>query len=273
MKLVNEFRVRVPAERAWAVLTDLEQIAPSMPGAQLTGVDGDDYHGTVKIKVGPVSAQYQGTATMKEKDDSTYRAVILARGKDTRGQGNADATITAYLTPEADGTLVTVDTDLAITGKVAQFGRSLLGDVSAKLMNQFVANLESTVLAPEPIPSGHAAAAEVEAAPAPTTGLRPVTTLAGPEPQAVNAFALIAGPLAKRIAPVAAGLGVLVLLVGLVRRLRRPAAPARSGGAGSLVDALGGSGPVFIVLGGDRAGGLLSRLEDSLVTRTPTDVP
>jgi hypothetical protein len=146
MELTNDFRVAVPVEQAWAVLTDLERIAPCLPGAQLQEVEGDEFRGVVKVKVGPITAQYKGVATIEERDDATHRLVIRAEGRDTRGQGSAAATITALLTPEGDGTAVSVVTDLTITGKVAQFGRGAIVEVSSKLMDQFVRALEADVL-------------------------------------------------------------------------------------------------------------------------------
>jgi carbon monoxide dehydrogenase subunit G len=157
MELTNDFRVALPVERAWAVLTDLERIAPCMPGAQLQEIEGDEHRGIVKVKVGPITAQYKGKATFVSRDEEAHVAVLRAEGQETRGQGNASATITATLTPDGDGTAVTVHTDLTITGKVAQFGRGVLVDVSAKLLDQFVASLESTVLADE-LPAAAAAA-------------------------------------------------------------------------------------------------------------------
>lgn len=144
MELRNEFAVPLHIDKAWAVLTDIEGIAPCMPGAKLEDIQGDEYLGAVKVKVGPITAQYRGKATFVERDDDRYRAVIRAEGRDTRGQGNANATITATLAEQGDGTLVTVVTDLAITGRAAQFGRGVLADVSTKLLGQFVSCLEST---------------------------------------------------------------------------------------------------------------------------------
>src|SRR5215204_5667822 len=118
MKLENEIRVDVPVEEEWRVLLDVERIAPCMPGAQLQEVEGDEYRGIVKVKVGPITAQYKGTATFVEKDDAGHRAVLRADGRDTRGQGNASAMITATLVEDAGGTKVTVLTDLTVTGKV-----------------------------------------------------------------------------------------------------------------------------------------------------------
>jgi hypothetical protein len=150
VELTNEFEVAVPIDRAWAVLTDLERIAPCLPGAQLQEIEGDEYRGVVKVKVGPITAQYKGAARFVERDESAYRAVLQASGRDTRGQGNASATISAQLVAkEPSITQVEVLTDLSVTGKVAQFGRGVMADVSAKLMAQFVENLESRVLVGE----------------------------------------------------------------------------------------------------------------------------
>jgi carbon monoxide dehydrogenase subunit G len=146
MELVHEFSVPVPVEQAWQVLTDVERIAPCLPGAELTGSDGDSYQGRVKVKVGPITAQYRGTASFTEKDESTHRVVLKADGRDTRGQGTASATVTAVMVPDEGTTAVSIVTDLSITGRVAQFGRGVMGDVSARLLDQFVRNLEADVL-------------------------------------------------------------------------------------------------------------------------------
>jgi carbon monoxide dehydrogenase subunit G len=146
MELTNDFTVNVPIEEAWSVLTDVVRIAPAMPGARLDAVEGGEYRGVVKVKVGPVTAEYRGVATFLERDPGAHRAVLRAQGREARGQGNATATVTATLAPEGTGTHVSVVTDLAITGRVAQFGRGVLADVSNKLLGQFVASLERTVL-------------------------------------------------------------------------------------------------------------------------------
>ena len=156
MDLTNEFRVGVPVERAWEVLTDVERIAPCMPGAQLQEIEGDEYRGIVKVKVGPITAQYKGAARFVEQDEAGHRAVLRAEGRETRGQGNAHATITAQLEPDGDGTKISVVTDLTITGRVAQFGRGVLADVSTKLLGQFANCLETKLLVGEE--SGGAAA-------------------------------------------------------------------------------------------------------------------
>lgn len=164
MELTNDFEVAVPVEQAWAVLTDVERIAPCLPGAQLQEVEGDEYRGIVKVKVGPITAQYKGAATFIEKDDTNHVAKLKADGRDTRGNGNANAVITATLVPAGEGTKVSVVTDLQITGKVAQFGRGVMADVSAKLLDQFVENLHTTVLAGDADegPGGDDASVEAE---------------------------------------------------------------------------------------------------------------
>ena len=129
MELSNEFTVDVPVDRAWEVLTDLPAIAPCLPGAQLQEVEGDEYRGVVKVKVGPITAQYKGAATFVETDRPAGRVVLRADGRDTRGQGTATALITAVLHPDGGGTRVSVQTDLTVTGKVAQFGRGVMAEV------------------------------------------------------------------------------------------------------------------------------------------------
>jgi carbon monoxide dehydrogenase subunit G len=182
VELTNEFRVSVPVADAWAVLTDVERIAPCLPGAQLQEIEGDEYRGIVKVKVGPITAQYKGKATFQTKDDDAHVAVLKAEGRDTRGQGNASALITATLTPDGEGTAVKVVTDLTITGKVAQFGRGVLVDVSGKLLGQFVDCLENDLLSGAP-----SAPPEVAATPPHGDPLATETTAAEPEPAPAKA--------------------------------------------------------------------------------------
>jgi carbon monoxide dehydrogenase subunit G len=170
MELAHEFTVNTPIDRAWAVLTDVERIAPCMPGAELTEVDGDTYHGLVKVKVGPITAQYKGTASFVEKDAAAHRAVLKAAGRDARGQGNASATVTAVMTEQGDETRVAITTNMTVSGRVAQFGRGVMADVTAKLLQQFVDNLEADVLAP---------AGKGEAASAGDAGSGPATQATG----------------------------------------------------------------------------------------------
>ncbi|HET8619654.1 MAG TPA: SRPBCC family protein [Acidimicrobiales bacterium] len=168
MELTNEFTVGVPVERAWEVLTDVELIAPCMPGAQLQEIEGDEYRGVVKVKVGPITAQYKGAARFLDKDEAAHRVVLRAEGRETRGQGNANATITATMAPDGGGTTVAVVTDLTVTGRVAQFGRGVLADVSSKLLGQFVDCLEGKLA--EGATEGGAASGAAAATPAAVGG-------------------------------------------------------------------------------------------------------
>ena len=215
MELTNDFRVAVPVERAWAVLTDVELIAPCLPGAQLQEVEGDEYRGIVKVKVGPITAQYKGKATFVSQDADGHVAVLRAEGRETRGQGNASATITATLTPDDAGTAVSVVTDLTVTGKVAQFGRGVLADVSAKLLDQFVENLEATVL----VDDGGAPADAAPAAPA-QDGPPTVRTIDSPDPEPVDLLETAGTPVARRVAPVLAIIAVAWVLKKLLTRNR-----------------------------------------------------
>ena len=221
MELNNDFEVNAPVEKAWAVLTDVEKIAPCLPGAQLQEVEGDEYRGIVKVKVGPITAQYKGAATFVEKDDANHRAVLKADGRDTRGAGNASALITAQLQGVGDRTKVSVSTDLTVTGKVAQFGRGVMADVSAKLMTQFADNLEKLM---EAEPTTAAKADDTAAAPtapaaaastAPSSGVRKIDS---PEAKPVDLIATTGSPVLKRLAPL---LGAVVGVSLLLRRFRR----------------------------------------------------
>ncbi|MBU6330528.1 MAG: SRPBCC family protein [Acidobacteria bacterium] len=236
MELINEFDVSVPIDVAWSVLTDVERIAPCLPGAQLQEIEGDEYRGIVKVKVGPITAQYKGRAIFVESDATAHRLVLDAAGRDTRGAGNASATITAQLTSAGTGTHVTVTTDLTVTGKVAQFGRGVLADVSAKILTQFVDNLEQTVLTDVTVPTVPPASAPSAAPTAPTAPtadtvaeLSPtagapadaastVRRIDQPEPEAIDLLESAGTPVLKRAVPV---LGVAVAAVIIWRLLRR----------------------------------------------------
>jgi carbon monoxide dehydrogenase subunit G len=215
--LTNEFRVPLGVNEAWAVLTDVERIAPCMPGTTLESVDGDDYRGTVKVKVGPMTAQYRGTAHFLERDEAGRRAVLKAEGRDTRGQGNASATITATITPDGDGSAVTVVTDLTITGKVAQFGRGVLADVSTKLMGQFVDCLEKDLAAEAAAPAP-VADSPVANGGSSTASVTPMPPRPAPAAEPVNLVTTAGAPIAKRTAPLVA---VVFLAYWLLRRRRR----------------------------------------------------
>jgi hypothetical protein len=236
-KLLNEFTVNRSIAHAWGVLTDVERIAPCMPGAQLQEIEGDVYRGVVKVKLGPISTAFKGQASFVERDDANHRAVLKGEGRDTGGKGNADALITAQLEPvSAHVTKVVVSTDLRISGKVAQFGRGVMGDVSEKLMAQFAHNL-NTMLDNEQDDPEEAAQAAVEVAAqaepavetasapsaeapasAPPGGPATVRTIQGPAAEPIELSEFAGSAVLKRLLPL---LGGLVLLLLILRRLRK----------------------------------------------------
>jgi carbon monoxide dehydrogenase subunit G len=220
MELNHRFTVAAPIDVTWAAFNDLERVAPCFPGATLTSVNGDDFSGSCKVKLGPIALQYTGSGLFVERDMTSYRAVIEAKGRDKRGNGTAGARVTAQLTADGDGTLVEVVTDLSVTGKPAQFGRGVMQDVSDRLLDQFVACLQ------EELAGESAAAAEPEVvAPAPvdSAGLPPRAAAASGSPThrssdaSVNVLALVGPAVAKRVGPLAA----LLVVWLVVRRLRR----------------------------------------------------
>ena len=230
MELSDSFEVDHPIDKVWEVLTDVERIAPCLPGAQLTGTEGDEFHGLVKVKVGPVSSQYKGKAVFAERDDAGYRAVISASGRDTRGAGNASAKISVHLEPgDGAATKVSVHTDLRVTGKVAQFGRGVLADVSRKLMRQFADNLASLVASSDEsdVDAGNepdADSASHEAATAPADGdgggdsdggsaATTAAAQAADDVEAVDLLAVAGASVMKRLVPVLVVLVVVVILI------------------------------------------------------------
>jgi carbon monoxide dehydrogenase subunit G len=221
MELVNDFTVEVPIDEAWKILTDVERIAPCLPGAQLQEIRGDTYSGVVKVKVGPILAQFKGDAEFVERDEVAHRAVLKAKGRDTGGKGNAEALITAQLVEKGEGsTLVTVTTDLTITGRIAQFGRGALAEVSAKLLKQFVEQLHDTVLVPGEAPQAPApsepetVSAAAAATSAPAAGPRRIEHS---DVEPIDLIDTAGGSVLKRLAP----LGILVVVLLLLLRRRR----------------------------------------------------
>jgi carbon monoxide dehydrogenase subunit G len=210
MDLNHEFVVSVPVEEAWAILTDLERIAPCLPGAQLTEVEGDTYRGQVKIKVGPILAQFRGQASFLSRDDVAHKASLKGEGRDTTGKGNASAVITAELTSVTPtSTKCTVHTDLSISGKVAQFGRGALADVSDKLLAQFSENLNQLISA-APTPSAPTPAAAESQAPTQQPTIRKID---GPEVAPLNLLDTAGSTIAKRAIPALIGIAVLVVVL------------------------------------------------------------
>jgi len=211
MDLNHQFTVAVPVDDAWRILTDVERIAPCLPGAQLQEIEGDTYRGIVKVKVGPIQAQFKGQANFIERDDVAHKVVLKGEGRDTTGKGNASAIITAEMTAvDASNTAVTVNTDLSVTGKVAQFGRGAMADISDKLLAQFVVNLNALIAEQ---PATAAAAPAVAAAPEPTEGVR---TIESAEVAPLDLLSAAGSPILKRAIPVV--VVVVAVLVWLVVR-------------------------------------------------------
>jgi uncharacterized protein len=229
MKIDNEFTVSVPVELAWQALTDLAEVSLCLPGARLTGVEGEVYSGEVRVKLGPVVSEYAGTARFAERDDTLHRAVIDAKGKDSRGAGNASAAITMQLDSEADGlrTRVSLDTDLKISGKIAQLGGGMIAEVSQKLLGQFAECLEAKLAAPVQAemtgPEGVTDSPEVEAssglseaAATPASAGSSASPRATEPPEPLDLMGLAAGSMLKRLVPVVLVVVAVVAVVVLV---------------------------------------------------------
>jgi carbon monoxide dehydrogenase subunit G len=230
-QIVNEFTVNRPIDEAWPIICDVERIAPCLPGAQLEEIEGDVYRGKVKVKLGAVATEFKGEAQFVERDDAAHTAKLAAKGRDTKGRGNAAADI--YAAAEAlspTSTKCTVTADIHITGKVAQFGRGIMGDVSKKLMDQFAHNLNTMLDEQEPAgdaPSSDTAdsrtadSGPATSDPAETVVAEPeqpkVRKINGPAAEPVD-LADMAGPaLLKRIGPVVAA---IILIILILRRRR-----------------------------------------------------
>ena len=216
METMNqEFDVHLPIDRAWAILTDIERIAPCMPGAQLEEIEGNEFRGGVKIKVGPITAMFKGKAVMEELDNVGHKAVIKGEGRDTGGKGNASAHITATAQAVSDDlTRVQVSTQLNETGKVAQFGRGAMSDISNKLLGQFVDNLHALIEHDKDQPA--AAPSETDGSAAPTIKKVNMT-----DAKPVDLLDAAGAPLLKRLAPVIGAL--FFLFVIFARRRKRQA--------------------------------------------------
>ena len=239
IELDNSFTVPVPPEQAWDVLLDVERIAPCMPGATVTSVEGDEIAGQVKVKLGPLSLSYKGTAKFIEKDPATHTIAIEATGKETRGAGTASATVHASLKPDdAEGqTTVSIHTSLNVTGRPAQFGRSLLPEVSGKLIDQFAANLRALIdstnrpaeAEPEAASAQDAAVATGDAAStamAAGTAAATQSTAAPAQPVAqlqqedsLNLIKLVGGPVLKRVLPVVLAAALIAIFQRRIRGL------------------------------------------------------
>jgi carbon monoxide dehydrogenase subunit G len=230
IELDNSFTVPVLPEQAWDVLLDVERIAPCMPGASVTSIsdDGNEIEGQVKVKLGPLALAYKGTAKFTEKDQENHTIAIEATGKETRGAGTASANVQATLKPAdvAGSTLVSIHTSLNVTGRPAQFGRSLLPEVSGKLIAQFASNLEALIGAGNTAAvAGDTASQETvsaeagEAAADASVAAAPAAAAPAPvlkQEESLNAFKFVVVPVLKRVIPIAA-VGAAIALV--IRRL------------------------------------------------------
>lgn len=215
MKLNNEFVVSADTEKTWRLLTDLERVAPCMPGAALEGREGEDYVGTVKVKVGPIGAQFRGKARFLEQDAANHKATIEMNGKDVKGQAAVKATLRAWLEPEGAGqTRVFVDTDLDISGRMAQFGRGAIADVSNRLIGQFTENLSRELDTPRQQAAGAPAPAAAAAEPASTD---------------LNLIAVLGPTIAKQAVGPLVGLLIGILIGRGLRRQPRPVPAAVPG--------------------------------------------
>jgi carbon monoxide dehydrogenase subunit G len=247
MEIDDTFRIDVPIDEAWRILSDVERVASWLPGTELQEIKGDELRGVIDVQIGALVAQYQGTARVESVDVSRHTAVIVGTGRDAHGQGNASATIEVTLLAEGNGTRVDIDTDLSLTGKVAQFGRGVMAEVSRDLVARFAENLRREVLARDVVDLTASEAAESAPAPDPTAEAEPAAAepsdvivaeavAAGAEPAAepsgngaavrklessgvapADLFEPGGTPMLRRVAPL---VGVVVAAV-LVRRLLR----------------------------------------------------
>ena len=208
MDLNHQFEVPVPVEEAWKILTDVERIAPCLPGAELQEVEGDTYRGVVKVKVGPIQAQFKGQASFIERDDAGHKAVLKGEGRDTGGKGNAAAVITAQLSAlSPTNTECKVHTDLSITGKAAQFGRGAMADISEKILAQFVVNLNELIAA-QPASSEVVNDTTETSSASTTDGVRKID---GPEAKPIDLLDAAGAPILKRALPVVAVVAAVVI--------------------------------------------------------------
>ncbi|MEA2426086.1 MAG: uncharacterized protein QOH13_2496 [Thermoleophilaceae bacterium] len=224
MKLQNDFLVDAPLDETWATLLDIERVAQCLPGAKLESDGGDGvYRGSMQVRLGPMTLAYKGTARMAEVEEDAHSATIEVKAKELKGQGTASARIRNRLEPGAGGaTHVTVETDLNITGRPAQFGRGIMEDVAGKMLGDFAKRLEGEVLRGKAAANGNgapvaAAPASGSAAQAPTTS-GPASPPSVEEPAAaLDLGSVVAGPLAKRAAVGLGGVALILLVLSLLR--------------------------------------------------------
>jgi carbon monoxide dehydrogenase subunit G len=233
MRFEHEFSVPVPVEQAWAVLLDVERVAPCLPGATLDIFEGDEFTGRMKVKVGPITVTYRGSARFEDVDKDAHTLTIQASGKEARGSGTASATVRARMTPGEGSTSVSVETTFNVTGRPAQFGRGVMAEVGAKLIDRFAENLARLLSEPmvEPVAAPEEQPQEqpeeerhLAAVPSQEQDVRPAGTLRTsrtPDEEALDLLEIAGQPLLRRLAPIAGGLAVLALLIWVIRRLMR----------------------------------------------------
>jgi carbon monoxide dehydrogenase subunit G len=250
MEIENEFTVDAPVQQAWEAMLDLERVAPCLPGASIEEATGEEYQGTMAVKLGPISARYRGTVRVEETDEESHRAVLRANGKETRGQGSASATITTTMNEENGATRVRVETDIQVTGRVAQFGRGIMQDVATELMDRFSTCVEQEIVGggAEQEPEQPAATTSADGSPDGTTRSQreqaaeareqetasveessgadtqePKTRKITPrEAEPLDLGTVSREAVIKRAAPVLAGLAGLALAAVLIRKRQRP---------------------------------------------------
>lgn len=226
MQLEHTFTVPADVETVWQAVLDPERVAPCMPGATLTEVEGQTFSGTVKVKMGPISLLYKGSGQFLETDEAARRVVIKASGKDSRGNGTAAATVTVTLRPDGESTTGEVHTDLSVTGKPAQFGRGMISEVGGKILDSFATSLASELAPqpeePEPPPAPAVDSSDESAAPANGSPAPPKLAAVPPQPEPEPIDLLsVAGPsVVKRAAPLLVLLFVILVVVALRRRSR-----------------------------------------------------
>jgi carbon monoxide dehydrogenase subunit G len=241
MKLRNEFSIAAPVDQTWDMLLDIQRVAQCLPGAKIEPADGDGvYRGQMKVRLGPMTVDYKGTAKLGDVDEDDHVATIDVKGKEARGQGTASATITNSVLPEGDRTKVVVETDLNITGRPAQFGRGIMEDVASKMLEDFAKRLENELQrgsngsapaaeeAPQTVGASRAATAPAPSGGAGASGESGTSAGAGTssssssgdDDEALDVGFAIYGPLLKRAAPAAAVVLLLAILFGALRGRR-----------------------------------------------------
>lgn len=218
MRIENDMHVSASMEEAWALLTDIPAIAPCLPGAKLIDQDGDTYEGTMKVKVGPIVAEYSGMATVVEMNETDRTVKLTASGRDKRGAGNASADIFASMVEDDGGTTVSIATDLKVAGKVAQFGRGAMADISKKLLGQFAECIEAKLQQADVVD-------EAETEPETVEAPNDEAEASAPEPEVsidddddvLDLMGVAGGALAKRLIPAVGGVVAAVIVYLIVR--------------------------------------------------------